>query len=309
MKIAYLHGLESTINQKDPKIIFLNKNFDRVYSPTINYRNDNTFNKLYKDIKSLNPDLIVGSSMGGYVSYLIGSKLSIPVLLFNPAVADRAFDPIVDDSGLKKTKINIRFGKSDSVISGSAVRSFFKENGVSFNHETYNGGHRVPADIFIDSIKEVLGMDEVHTKTGKSRRSIKRIRLFEEFINEAHTQSSVERIIKRSYPKIVKHLGGKKKQVEVHHDIYSRLGAVGIEDLMKQNNPSAEYSPVDDIIYIYWSAMHSDEEIIRSLLHEHTHTLQDQQMFKKMYDDGFKYNDHPFELAALASEEEWQLFK
>ena len=309
MKIAYLHGLESTINQKDPKIIFLNKNFDRVYSPTINYRNDNTFNKLYKDIKSLNPDLIVGSSMGGYVSYLIGSKLSIPVLLFNPAVADRAFDPVVDDSGLKKTKINIRFGKSDSVISGSAVRSFFKENGVSFNHETYDGGHRVPADIFIDSIKEVLGMDEVHTKTGKSRRSIKRIRLFEEFINEAHTQSSVERIIKRSYPKIVKHLGGKKKQVEVHHDIYSRLGAVGIEDLMKQNNPSAEYSPVDDLIYIYWSAMHSDEEIIRSLLHEHTHTLQDQQMFKKMYDDGFKYNDHPFELAALASEEEWQLFK
>jgi hypothetical protein len=309
MKIAYLHGLESTINQKDPKIIFLNKNFDRVYSPTINYRNDNTFNKLYKDIKSLNPDLIVGSSMGGYVSYLIGSKLSIPVLLFNPAVADRAFDPVVDDSGLKKTKINIRFGKSDSVISGSAVRSFFKENGVSFNHETYDGGHRVPADIFIDSIKEVLGMDEVHTKTGKSRRSMKRIRLFEEFINEAHTQSSVERIIKRSYPKIVKHLGGKKKQVEVHHDIYSRLGAVGIEDLMKQNNPSAEYSPVDDLIYIYWSAMHSDEEIIRSLLHEHTHTLQDQQMFKKMYDDGFKYNDHPFELAALASEEEWQLFK
>ena len=309
MKIAYLHGLESNIDQKDPKIKFLNKNFDKVYSPTINYRNDNTFNKLYKDIKSLNPDLIVGSSMGGYVSYLIGSKLSIPVLLFNPAVADRAFDPIVDDSGLKKTKINIRFGKSDSVISGSAVRSFFKENGVSFNHEIYNGGHRVPADVFIDSIKEVLGMDEVHTKTGKSRRSIKRIRLFEEFINEAHTQSSVERIIKRSYPKIVKHLGGKKKQVEVHHDIYSRLGAVGIEDLMKQNNPSAEYSPVDDIIYIYWSAMHSDEEIIRSLLHEHTHTLQDQQMFKKMYDDGFKYNDHPFELAALASEEEWQLFK
>ena len=309
MKIAYLHGLESTIDQKDPKIIFLNKNFDSVYAPSINYQDDKTFNKLYKSIKSLNPDLIVGSSMGGYVSYLIGSKLSIPVLLFNPAVADRAFDPVVDDSGLKKTKINIRFGKSDSVISGSAVRSFFKENGVSFNHETYDGGHRVPADIFIDSIKEVLGMDEVHTKTGKSRRSMKRIRLFEEFINEAHTQSSVERIIKRSYPKIVKHLGGKKKQVEVHHDIYSRLGAVGIEDLMKQNNPSAEYSPLDDTIYIYWSAMHSDEEIIRSLLHEHTHTLQDQQMFKKMYADGFKYNDHPFELAALASEEEWQLFK
>ncbi len=97
MKIAYLHGLESNIDQKDPKIKFLNKNFNKVYSPSINYRNDNTFNKLYKDIKSLNPDLIVGSSMGGYVSYLIGSKLSIPVLLFNPAMVGRAFDPVVDD--------------------------------------------------------------------------------------------------------------------------------------------------------------------------------------------------------------------
>ena len=109
----------------------------RLYSPTINYRNDNTFNKLYKDIKSLNPDLIVGSSMGGYVSYLIGSKLSIPVFYLIQQWLIRAFDPVVDDSDLKKTKINIRFGKSDSVISGSAVRSFFKENGVSFNHETY----------------------------------------------------------------------------------------------------------------------------------------------------------------------------
>ena len=349
MKIAYLHGLESNIDQKDPKIIFLNKNFDNVYAPSINYKDDKTFNKLYKNIKSLNPDLIVGSSMGGYVSYLIGSKLSIPVLLFNPAMVGRTFDPVVDDSGLKKTRINIRFGKSDSVISGSAVRSFFKENGVSFNHERYNGGHRVPEDVFIDSIKGVLGMDEVNNKTEKPRRSMKHVKLFEEFtankvtcdncdwnwqleeggrdvflchkcghdntpilgesINESHNQSSVEKIIKRSYPKIVKHLGGKKKPVEVYHDIYSRLGAVGIEDLMKQNNPSAEYSPLDDTIYIYWSAMHSDEEIIRSLLHEHTHTLQDQKMFKKMYDDGFKYNNHPFELAALASEEDWQLFK
>jgi len=185
MKIAYLHGLESTIDQKDPKIIFLNKNFDSVYAPSINYQDDKTFNKLYKSIKSLNPDLIVGSSMGGYVSYLIGSKLSIPVLLFNPAMVGRTFDPVVDDSGLKKTKINIRFGKSDSVINGSAVRSFFKENGISFNHIVYNGGHRVPTDVFIDSIKGVLGMDEMYDKIEKIQHSMKHIKLFEQFTSEA----------------------------------------------------------------------------------------------------------------------------
>ena len=154
MKIAYLHGLESTIDQKDPKIIFLNKNFDKTYMPSINYRDDNTFDKLYKDIKSLNPDLIVGSSMGGYVSYLIGSKLSIPVLLFNPAMVGRTFDPVVDDSNLKKTKIEIRFGKSDSVINGSEVIKYFKDNKISFNYTRYNGGHRVPVTYLLIVLKE-----------------------------------------------------------------------------------------------------------------------------------------------------------
>ena len=190
MKIAYLHGLESSIDQKDPKIIFLNKNFDKAYMPSINYRDDNTFDKLYKDIKSLNPDLIVGSSMGGYVSYLIGSKLSIPVLLFNPAVINRTFDPVVDDSDLKKTKIEIRFGKSDSVVSGREVRKYFKDNKVSFNHAVYDGGHRVPADVFINSIKDMLSMSEIYNKIEKSEYIMKHVQLFEQFVNEAKAISA-----------------------------------------------------------------------------------------------------------------------
>jgi hypothetical protein len=229
MKIAYLHGLESSIDQKDPKIIFLNKNFDNVYAPSINYKDDKTFNKLYKNIKSLNPDLIVGSSMGGYVSYLIGSKLSIPVLLFNPAMTGRGFDPVVDDSGLKKTKINIRFGKSDSVISGSAVRSFFKENGVSFNHEIYNGGHRVPADVFINSIKEVLGMDEVHNKTEKSRRSMQHVKMFEEF--RADLKDEDPRFIN------IRHFGGTIK--DIHSWLSDKIGETNpYKDTIMVNGPN-----------------------------------------------------------------------
>lgn len=190
MKIAYLHGLESSIDQKDPKIIFLNKNFDKAYMPSINYRDDNTFDKLYKDIKSLNPDLIVGSSMGGYVSYLIGSKLSIPVLLFNPAVIGRSFDPVVDDSNLKKTKIEIVFGKGDAVISGRDVRKYFKDNKVSFNHTGYDGGHRVPADVFINSIKDMLSMSEIYNKIEKSEYTMKHVQLFEQFVSEAKAISA-----------------------------------------------------------------------------------------------------------------------
>lgn len=193
MKIAYLHGLESSIDQKDPKIKFLNKNFDKVYSPAINYKDENTFNKLYKDIKSLNPDLIVGSSIGGYVSYLIGSKLSIPVLLFNPAMVGRAFDPVVDDSNLKKTKTDIRFGKGDSVVSGIDVRKYFKDNKISFNHKGYDGGHRVPADVFINSIKDVLRMSEIHNTIKKAQCNMKHIKLFEGFVNESQVPKGMKK--------------------------------------------------------------------------------------------------------------------
>lgn len=178
MKIAYLHGLESTIDQKDPKIQFLNKNFEEVYTPSINYRDDKTFNKLLKDIKRMQPDLIVGSSMGGYVSYLIGSKLSIPTLLFNPALVGRTFDPVVDNTGLKGSKHTVYFGKADKVINGSDVRSFFKEDGVgTFNYNSYNGGHRVPADAFINGIKSILGIKEIYT-------NMKHVKLFEQFVTE-----------------------------------------------------------------------------------------------------------------------------
>ena len=178
MKIAYLHGLESSIDQKDPKIIFLNDKFDKVYTPQINYRDDNTFDKLIKDIKSLNPDLIVGSSMGGYVSYLIGSKLSIPTLLFNPGVVGRSFEPVVDDSNLKGSNHTVHLGKNDNVINGKNVKTFFTHEGIGkFSYHQYDGGHRVPAVVFINAIKNVLKMDEA-TK-------LQRFKIFEEFINDA----------------------------------------------------------------------------------------------------------------------------
>ena len=144
---------------------------------------------------------------------------------------------------------------------------------------------------------------------------MKYIKLFEEHINEieklneSFVKPKVEKIIKKVYPQIVKDLGGSAKKVEVHHNIYERLGAIAIEDLMKQDNPSAEYDPHTDEIYIYYSRMDSNEEIIRSLLHEHTHTLQDQKKFKRLYDEGYEYSNHPFENAAREAEKNWKKYK
>ena len=92
-------------------------------------------------------------------------------------------------------------------------------------------------------------------------------------LKEVIEENSIQNIVDRVYPQIVKDLGGQMKPVEVHDNIYERLGAVAVEDLMKQNNPDAQFDPEDDKIYIYSSKMRTVEDVIRSLLHEHTHTL------------------------------------
>ena len=139
---------------------------------------------------------------------------------------------------------------------------------------------------------------------------MKHLKLFEEHINEAFNQRQVEKLIKRVYPQIVRDLGGKAKPVEVHNNIWDRIGAVGIEDLIReQGNPNAQYDPDADIIYIYSDVTNPPEQIIRSLLHEHTHTIQDQKEFKKLYDKGYEYSNHPFELEALEAEKNWKIYK
>ena len=127
-----------------------------------------------------------------------------------------------------------------------------------------------------------------------------------DILNEV-TDSEIKKIADRVYPQIVKDLGGQAKPVEVHANLWDRLGAVAVDDLKReQGNPDAQYDPHDDIIYLYSEETNTEEEIIRSLLHEHTHTLQDQVKFKQYYDEGATYQNHPFELEAQKAEESWK---
>jgi len=128
-------------------------------------------------------------------------------------------------------------------------------------------------------------------------------------LNEVLENNSIQVIVDRVYPQIVKDLGGQMKPVEVHENIWKQVDAVGIKDLKReQGNPDARYDPHKDIIYLYSEKTNTEEDIIRSLLHEHTHTLQDQEEFKKLYDQGFNYGNHPFEKEAIRAERNWQKY-
>ena len=51
-----------------------------------------------------------------------------------------------------------------------------------------------------------------------------------------------------------------------------------------------------------------NEQIIRSLLHEHTHSRQNKKIFDKGYEEGKTYQNHPYERAAVASERKWKKY-
>jgi hypothetical protein len=243
MKIAYLHGLESSIDPKDEKIIWLNNNFDQVYTPSIDYKNKGSFNTILRTIKNMDPHYIVGSSMGGYFAYLIGSKLGIKTVLFNPAVIDRSFEPVVDDTGLGgRSGHNLFLGKNDKVIDGNKVRKFFSDSGMAnFSTEYYDGGHRVPASVFIDAIKKVSGVSEIYNIQNNN----KIMNRFEEFMNEKREDVGKYNTVK----KVVAKLGRRPSEQELAKfitDNYYDVTEVERED----NDPRAD-DKIADLVAFY----------------------------------------------------------
>ena len=92
--------------------------------------------------------------------------------------------------------------------------------------------------------------------------------------------------------------------VEIWNDIYARYS--GIPEMRGEASEStkAEWKAEDNTIYIYYPNMVDTEDIIRSLLHEYSHSLQDQS--KKGENRKLGYDDNPSEIEAHQAEESWK---
>ena len=124
-------------------------------------------------------------------------------------------------------------------------------------------------------------------------------------------KNKVKHIIDEVYPKVKEHYGISKyhsefPEVKLHHNIYARL--TGEEDAEGECSPHAEFERESNTIWVYWPEAKNEQWVIESLLHEYTHYLQDGEEMKRLYDEGHEYDTHPFELAAIAAEKDWQLF-
>jgi len=116
-KIMYLHGLESS-NVCD-KVDFMRERAE-VLAPSIDYRKSNIEEELMYMVESFSPDLIIGSSMGGFVGMLLANHYNIDCLVFNPAIHSRPIEPNLN-----------------KLISSDINPSFIL-------------GHRIPFDVFVN---------------------------------------------------------------------------------------------------------------------------------------------------------------
>ena len=92
-KILYLHGLES--KQGGEKVGFL-AGQACVYAPAMDYREEDLHGKVHNMIMKFKPDLLIGSSMGGYVAHEFAKAFNLPAVLLNPALHSRSFEPDLD---------------------------------------------------------------------------------------------------------------------------------------------------------------------------------------------------------------------
>jgi hypothetical protein len=153
-KAAFFHGLESP--PRSEKNDVMERVFSEVFAPPMDYRDSRLFDETLKSVKEFQPDILIGSSMGGWFAYCISTLTGIPTLLFNPAVHGRTFDPRVKIGSIS-AKHTVVLGKDDKVIDPSKTIDWFSKNGVGrarFNLAQME--HRIPIDIFMRWIKSPL---------------------------------------------------------------------------------------------------------------------------------------------------------
>ena len=98
-------------------------------------------------------------------------------------------------------------------------------------------------------------------------------------------------------------LKGAYPELVFHYNIYERLS--GEKGMTGEVCAHAEYDWDKCKIYPYTSRMFSEEDIIRSLIHESVHANQSKVLFDKYYEVGETYDTHPYEIEARKAENSW----
>ena len=131
MKVINIHGYHG--NPENSAYTALNELKVEIIPPYLDYDSetpDNILENLCKLIKENNPDIIVGTSLGGFFATILSVRTDIPAILINPALMPflhlprlgykgdvKAYISLFGElAGLKTDKIHTIIGGSDDVI-------------------------------------------------------------------------------------------------------------------------------------------------------------------------------------------------
>ena len=152
-RIFFIHGLES--NNKSSKVDWMvTKGFD-VLAPSMDYTtNDSLFSQTLEKVLEFQPDLIVGSSMGGYFASHIGTHYPSTLLLLNPALISRSFEPKIVPDGTAESEVWALLGEQDELISPIENFKILQNMGATIRMGKH--GHRTPIEAFQGVFEELI---------------------------------------------------------------------------------------------------------------------------------------------------------
>lgn len=157
MKILYLHGLESKLSETKRGIL---QNYGTVIAPDIDYYSDP---KIFVFILNLSKehtfDVVIGSSMGGFMGYYFANTVSIAALLFNPALPHRSVEQQIPELDLLQASplLHLALGGQDTVMEANGNLNWIASNRIpitDFKIALYNKmEHQIPLEIFEKEVR------------------------------------------------------------------------------------------------------------------------------------------------------------
>ncbi len=148
MTTLYLHGLNSTNITSRTKWL---QRFGKVVNPLLSYQNiPEAYKKIEKLIQHHSPDVIVGSSMGGFFGFHLGNYYRIPTLLLNPALIMSVLIRPDNRQLASDTEHIISLGKRDPVIIPDITKQLLKEWQQRYKIFEYDIEHQTPFEVFLD---------------------------------------------------------------------------------------------------------------------------------------------------------------
>jgi len=146
MKIAFFHGLES--DGPGQKGAFLETVASSLYAPTVDYRNPDDVRRVWGEAIAFQPDVVVGSSMGGWFGLHLCMELGVVGAFVNPAVVGRTVELELELKHHNAPPIFLLLGLEDEQVPYAGVREWFGERNMAIGIDYIRVGHRVPIEDF-----------------------------------------------------------------------------------------------------------------------------------------------------------------